>query len=136
MPPPATVRKRRSDRVIPLAEDMRFGEEDTPAVRWHRAPAKLPLQGFKVVVIGAGFDGLCAAIRLKQLGIPFEVLEKNADVGGTWLENEYPGCAVDTPPQPGMPLIGGWRPARGGARKLRWMPPFLALLLQGQSPSR
>jgi 4-hydroxyacetophenone monooxygenase len=55
------------------------------------------VRDFKVIVIGAGFGGLCAAIRLKQLGIPFEVLEKNADVGGTWLENEYPGCAVDTP---------------------------------------
>jgi 4-hydroxyacetophenone monooxygenase len=86
------------EEYIPLLlEEMRFGEEDTRAVRWHGDPAKLPLRDFKVIVIGAGFGGLCAAIRLKQLGIPFEVLEKNADVGGTWLENEYPGCAVDTP---------------------------------------
>jgi 4-hydroxyacetophenone monooxygenase len=86
------------EEYIPLLlEEMRFGEEDTRAVSWHRDPAKLPLRDFKVIVIGAGFGGLCAAVRLKQLGIPFEVLEKNADVGGTWLENEYPGCAVDTP---------------------------------------
>lgn len=80
-----------------LLEEMHFGDEDTRAVHWQRDPAALPVEDFKVIVIGAGLGGLCAAIRLKQLGIPFEVLEKNADVGGTWLENAYPGCAVDTP---------------------------------------
>jgi hypothetical protein len=80
-----------------LLEEMHFGDEDTRAVQWQRDPSSLPVKDFKVIVIGAGLGGLCAAIRLKQLGIPFEVLEKNADVGGTWLENAYPGCAVDTP---------------------------------------
>jgi 4-hydroxyacetophenone monooxygenase len=86
------------EEYIPLlVEETRLGEEDTRAVRWQRDPARLEIRAFKVVVIGAGFAGLCAAIRLKELGIPFEVLEKNDDLGGTWLENEYPGCAVDTP---------------------------------------
>jgi 4-hydroxyacetophenone monooxygenase len=49
-----------------------------------------------VLVIGAGMSGLLAAIRLEQAGVPFEVVEKNADVGGTWLENTYPGCRVDS----------------------------------------
>ena len=40
--------------------------------------------------------GLNAAIQLKRSGIPFTVIEKNADVGGTWFENRYPGCRVDT----------------------------------------
>ena len=80
-----------------LLEEMSFGEADTRAVQWQADPAALPVKDFKVIVIGAGISGLCAAIRLKQLGIPFEVLEKNEDVGGTWLENRYPGCAVDTP---------------------------------------
>ena len=52
---------------------------------------------FKVAVIGAGMSGILAAIRLKQAGIPFIVLEKNSDVGGTWFENRYPGCRVDSP---------------------------------------
>ena len=52
---------------------------------------------FHVVVIGAGMSGILAAYRLQQAGIPYTVLEKNADVGGTWLENTYPGCRVDTP---------------------------------------
>ena len=53
--------------------------------------------GFHVAVIGAGMSGILAAHRLRQAGIPYTVLEKNADVGGTWLENTYPGCRVDTP---------------------------------------
>ena len=48
-----------------------------------------------VVVIGAGQSGLLAAIRLKQAGIPFTVVEKNPGVGGTWWENSYPGARVD-----------------------------------------
>ena len=54
-------------------------------------------EGFHVVVIGGGFGGLCAGIKLKAAGIAFTILEKNDELGGTWLENTYPGCAVDTP---------------------------------------
>lgn len=54
-------------------------------------------QQFHVVVIGAGVAGICAAIRLQGAGIPYTVIEKNADVGGTWHENCYPGAGVDTP---------------------------------------
>ena len=50
-----------------------------------------------VVIIGAGASGLCAAIQLGKQGIPYTIFEKNAEVGGTWYENRYPGCAVDTP---------------------------------------
>lgn len=54
-----------------------------------------PPPGFSVLVIGFGASGLLAAIRLKEAGIPFEIVDKNPDVGGTWLENSYPGCRVD-----------------------------------------
>ena len=50
----------------------------------------------KVLVIGAGMSGLLAGVRLKQAGVPFEIVDKNPDVGGTWLENTYPGCRVDS----------------------------------------
>ena len=50
---------------------------------------------FPVAVIGAGMSGILAAHRLKQAGVDCVVLEKNRDVGGTWLENTYPGCRVD-----------------------------------------
>ncbi|MDH3642345.1 MAG: NAD(P)/FAD-dependent oxidoreductase, partial [Gammaproteobacteria bacterium] len=51
---------------------------------------------FQVLIIGAGMSGLLAAIRLQEAGVPFQIIEKNADVGGTWLENTYPGCRVDS----------------------------------------
>ncbi len=78
-----------------LLEEMRFTPEDERAVRWRRQPAELA--GFRVLIVGAGLTGLCTAIRLKEMGISFTILEKNAELGGTWLENSYPGCAVDTP---------------------------------------
>ncbi len=51
----------------------------------------------KVLIIGAGMSGLCMAVKLRRAGIPFEIIEKNPTVGGTWYENRYPGCGVDTP---------------------------------------
>ena len=53
--------------------------------------------GFRVAVIGAGVSGLCAAVSLGRAGIPYTIIERNPGVGGTWLENRYPGCGVDTP---------------------------------------
>jgi len=51
-----------------------------------------------VVIVGTGFSGLGMAIRLKQQGRDdFVVLERAADVGGTWRDNTYPGCACDVP---------------------------------------
>lgn len=52
----------------------------------------------RVAIVGAGFGGLGAAIRLKQAGIDdFVVLERAADVGGTWQVNTYPGAQCDIP---------------------------------------
>lgn len=52
----------------------------------------------RVVIVGAGISGLCMAIKLKKAGInSFTILEKSNDVGGTWLDNTYPGCACDVP---------------------------------------
>ncbi len=49
----------------------------------------------EVLVVGSGFSGIGAGVRLKQAGISFLVLEKAADLGGTWRDNTYPGIAVD-----------------------------------------
>lgn len=49
-----------------------------------------------VVVIGAGFSGLCMGISLKKAGIhDFVILEKADEVGGVWRENTYPGLRCD-----------------------------------------
>ncbi|MCU1477015.1 MAG: hypothetical protein JWQ64_1708, partial [Subtercola sp.] len=55
-----------------------------------------PDRDFRVIVIGAGQSGLVASHRMAQAGVEFIVLEKNADIGGTWYENTYPGCRLDT----------------------------------------
>ncbi|WP_406014560.1 NAD(P)/FAD-dependent oxidoreductase [Streptomyces sp. NBC_00984] len=52
----------------------------------------------RVAVIGSGFGGLGAAVRLRREGITdFVVLERAESVGGTWRDNSYPGCACDVP---------------------------------------
>lgn len=57
-----------------------------------------PERRVRVVVVGGGFAGLGMALRLEQSGITdFVVLERASDVGGTWRDNHYPGCACDVP---------------------------------------
>lgn len=51
---------------------------------------------YQVIVVGTGFSGLGMGIALKKAGInSFTILEKANDVGGTWRDNHYPGCACD-----------------------------------------
>jgi len=55
-----------------------------------------PADTKQVLIIGSGFAGLCMAIKLKEQGIEdFQILERGTDVGGTWRDNHYPGCACD-----------------------------------------
>ncbi len=79
-----------------LAEELALSGADAKAPDWSAAALKAA-GAMKVVVIGAGMSGLLAGIRLKQAGLNFTIIEKNPDVGGTWLENVYPGCRVDNP---------------------------------------
>jgi cation diffusion facilitator CzcD-associated flavoprotein CzcO len=55
-------------------------------------PAHVP-----VLVVGSGFAGLCAAIKLGEAGRSYLVIERGDEVGGTWHDNSYPGCACDVP---------------------------------------
>ena len=51
-----------------------------------------------VTVIGSGVGGLCMAMQLHNAGLSnFEIVEKAGDIGGTWRDNTYPGCACDVP---------------------------------------
>lgn len=57
-----------------------------------------PSETLDVLVIGAGFSGVCAGIKLLQQGIRnFRIFEKSQGVGGTWYDNTYPGAACDVP---------------------------------------
>jgi len=50
----------------------------------------------RVAIIGAGFGGIAAAVKLsKQTSATFVIFEQSAGVGGTWFDNRYPGCEVD-----------------------------------------
>src|SRR3954452_12605451 len=79
-----------------LEEELAHLGADRRAPGW-RIEDVAPEATFTVAVIGAGMSGLLAAHRLQQAGIPYVVIEKNEDVGGTWFENVYPGCRVDNP---------------------------------------
>ncbi|MEU7873539.1 NAD(P)/FAD-dependent oxidoreductase [Dactylosporangium sp. NPDC049140] len=85
-----------ADLVPLLAEEIALPGADLKAPGWSRDD--LPgARDVEVAIVGAGMSGLLAAYRLKQAGVPVVVYEKNSDVGGTWLENTYPGCRVDVP---------------------------------------
>ena len=65
--------------VKPTAEEL-FGPAGTP----------------RVVVVGAGFGGIAAGVKLKRAGIDtFTIYESSLGVGGTWWDNTYPGAEVD-----------------------------------------
>jgi len=103
LPAPETLRAMMSfmvgeevpDEYVPMfLEEMALEDGDARDLDWSAVPAERRA-AFQVAIIGAGMSGLLAAIRLEQAGVPYVVLEKNDGVGGTWLENSYPGCRVD-----------------------------------------
>lgn len=52
----------------------------------------------KVIYIGAGISGILAAIKFREAvpNLDLTIYEKNSELGGTWFENKYPGCACGT----------------------------------------
>jgi 4-hydroxyacetophenone monooxygenase len=80
-----------------LLEEMELDGRDSRRVEPRAEPAddRTARDAFEAIVIGCGESGLLAGIRLKEEGIPFTIVEKNAGVGGTWWENTYPGARVD-----------------------------------------
>jgi|HubBroStandDraft_2_1064218.scaffolds.fasta_scaffold00402_3 cation diffusion facilitator CzcD-associated flavoprotein CzcO len=65
-----------------------------PALR----PQSSSSRTLEVLIVGAGFGGIAAAIELRRYGITdITILEKAPDLGGTWFYNNYPGAACDVP---------------------------------------
>ncbi len=56
-----------------------------------------PQQQPDVLVVGAGFAGMYAVHRFRELGLSVKALEAGSDVGGTWYWNRYPGARCDVP---------------------------------------
>jgi 4-hydroxyacetophenone monooxygenase len=95
---------------------------------WPETPSDQDLRNFTVAVIGAGMGGLNAAVQLKHAGIPYFVIEKNEDVGGTWFENRYPGARVDSPSRTYTHTYGvdfeypnAYCPQRENLKYFRWV---------------
>ncbi len=82
--------------------EYRFGAEEAAfadfprGVEWTKKPPPAVLAQYKVLVVGAGISGLAAAVHLEQLGVPYTVIERQADLGGTWNFNTYPEARVDS----------------------------------------
>ena len=110
LPPPPTLQKMAEmmsfstaepvpeDYTAMLMEETGFTNRDEQwlkPLQEHLASERV--ENFNVIVVGAGMSGICIAAKLKDAGIPFTIIDKNAAVGGTWYENTYPDCGVDTP---------------------------------------
>jgi 4-hydroxyacetophenone monooxygenase len=78
-----------------LLDELALAGKSSKDPQFEQPKLQAAARKLKVLVIGAGMSGLLTGIRLTQAGVPFEIVEKNADVGGTWFENTYPGCRVD-----------------------------------------
>lgn len=86
-----------ADRIDPgyapmFREDLGLTDR---TVRWPDGPPETIDR--HALVVGAGATGIILGKRLLDLGIPFTIVERADDVGGTWRDNVYPGAAVDTP---------------------------------------
>ncbi|MEM1436845.1 MAG: NAD(P)/FAD-dependent oxidoreductase [Pseudomonadota bacterium] len=104
-PSPATVSEMvnyltgeelSADYAAFLHAELDLDEQDSYRTRGLEDLDPVVKQNFTVAIIGAGMSGLLAALRLRQAGIAFVIFEKHQDVGGTWLQNVYPGCRVDS----------------------------------------
>ncbi len=66
------------------------------AVEWPGERPTIP-DDFRVVIIGSGPAGIVAGVQMELLGIPYILLERQGEAGGTWTINRYPDVRVDTP---------------------------------------
>jgi 4-hydroxyacetophenone monooxygenase len=78
-----------------LFDDLQLEGTDSGQISWDHQISEPQKIATPVVVMGCGMGGILAGIRLKQAGLPFEIVDKNSGPGGTWWENRYPGARVD-----------------------------------------
>ena len=78
-----------SDYVPMMLKDLNIIPED------QKINNHITKSSIEVLIVGGGMSGILAGIKLAERGIKFKIYEKNVDIGGTWLENHYPGSRVD-----------------------------------------
>jgi 4-hydroxyacetophenone monooxygenase len=78
-----------------LMDELAIAGSSSKDPQFEQPRLKEAARRLKVLVIGAGMSGILSGVRLSQAGVPFEIVDRNPDVGGTWLVNTYPGCRVD-----------------------------------------
>ena len=123
------ARRLRPDGIAQYVEIAgefaRFAEDPWADGKFAREPLTDEVD---VAIIGAGFGGLLTGARLRQLGVEsVRLIDRAADVGGTWYWNRYPGIACDVESYVYMPLLEelGYVPdgkIRQGRRDLRALP--------------
>ncbi|KAL8276362.1 hypothetical protein RQP46_011247 [Phenoliferia psychrophenolica] len=71
-------------------EELAF-EEFPREPKWQSGPPPAAKrEAHRVLIVGAGINGIAVGIQLKRLGIPFTILERYPQIGGTWFVNQYP----------------------------------------------
>jgi 4-hydroxyacetophenone monooxygenase len=91
----ATLGENVTPEYAPLMrEEMGFVQRHAD---WSKRPSDETLAKQHVLIVGAGVCAIALAVALGRLGIPYTIVEKNDEIGGTWYVNRYPGCGVDTP---------------------------------------
>ncbi|MFL6837107.1 MAG: flavin-containing monooxygenase, partial [Bradyrhizobium sp.] len=93
------MRTTLGENVVPeyaplMREEMGFIPRDA---RWSKRPSDNKLAQQHALIVGAGVCAIALGVALGRLGIPYTIVEKNDELGGTWYVNRYPGCGVDTP---------------------------------------
>jgi len=102
-PPEAELRTLMNLATAEEMGDLEFeARRELPAFKefplmasWTSGRPPLP-EGFLVAVIGSGFSGVAMGVQLERLGIPYVVVERRPEPGGTWSINRYPDIRVDT----------------------------------------
>jgi cation diffusion facilitator CzcD-associated flavoprotein CzcO len=87
-------------RVFASKDDRKTLTDDHPTAIFSEESSngETHIPHVRIAILGTGFSGLGMAIRLKQNGYKdFVVIERADDIGGTWRDNTYPGCACDIP---------------------------------------
>src|SRR5260370_2307845 len=92
------ISKRRVPPHSRCARGTEQGSDDSRMTEPSAPSANSAVTTVDVLSVGAGFSGLCMGIKFLEAGMKsFLIIEKSCEIGGTWWDNRYPGCACDIP---------------------------------------